>query len=104
MQGLGVWFIISLIGSWILSLIPEKEPKQEVVAEETVAKNAWLGDHIVPAGKIAYCYFCKKYLQSAEQVTTHAKGKKHTNLAQDTIRWYRFLDRAEYEASKIKRK
>ena len=55
--------------------------KEEVAAPEIIPKDTWRGDHIVPAGKIAYCFFCKKYLQSADQVTTHAKGKKHTNLA-----------------------
>jgi hypothetical protein len=67
-------------------------------------KVFYKGDNIIPENKIAFCYFCKKYLHEEEQIHTHAQGKKHKNLALDTKKWYRFHSREEYEKGKNKKK
>jgi hypothetical protein len=103
-NGLGFYFLAAIVLSFIAQYLPETKVDLTADPNADEDKDAVPSDNSFPENKLPYCYFCKKFLLSDEQVKTHAQGKKHKNLAQDTKKWYRYVPREEYEKQREKAK
>ena len=91
----------SLLSALLLALLFGREASKPrlnevVTADRVIKKVAPKGFTLrFPQGMVAYCTYCDRYLEDAEQATRHQSGKRHTESAAGASVWHEFRPAAE---------
>ena len=100
--GLPVYLGLSLFLCLLFARETIKPPPKSIITSDRVIKPIPAkpkGSKLnFPAGKVAYCTYCDRYLMEESHVEKHESGKKHKENAAGATKWYEFRLKAEADS------